>query len=360
MRVVYVSTLAGGGPVSHLLDLAPEVARRGVHVRAVCATEEIAGRLRADGVEAVVIPLGGRLDLAGALRAQPLLRGADVVHTQDRRAGLLARVPARLRGTRCVHTLHGLPERLVGLVGRPDAPIPPGVDRLRVAAEAALARLGWTVTPTRAMADFLLAHGFPRDRVVVVPNATEARPFEPRRANGTTVVATAANLEAWKGVDVLVDACSRVRAPLRLEVYGDGSRRGELERQAAAKGVAAGFHGHVGDVPERLRAADVFVLPSRGENLPMAILEAMGSGLPVVASRVGGIHEAVLDGETGYLVPPDDPVALAERLERLAADAALRESMGRAAVERVGSAFSTEVIGAAVVDLYERVCGSST
>ena len=133
MRVVYVSSLTHGGPLSHVRDLAPAMAAAGVDVHVVVASETLAAEFRDLGVEASVAAMRHKLDARGAAQAWPALAGADVVHTHDRRAGLLARPQARLRGAASVHTLHGVPEELCVRVGRDDEPVPPGVSRARIA-----------------------------------------------------------------------------------------------------------------------------------------------------------------------------------------------------------------------------------
>jgi glycosyltransferase involved in cell wall biosynthesis len=97
-------------------------------------------------------------------------------------------------------------------------------------------------------------------------------------------------------------------------------------------------------VPELLAAFDIFALASEREELPVAILEAMAAGLPVVAVETGGIPEMVAEGETGFLVPPRDTVALADRLDRLAADPPLRASLGAAGRQRTFAEFGKDAV----------------
>jgi glycosyltransferase involved in cell wall biosynthesis len=110
------------------------------------------------------------------------------------------------------------------------------------------------------------------------------------------------------------------------------------------------------DIETLLRAADVFVQPSRSEGLPLAVLEAMAVGLPVVASRVGGIPEAVRDGETGVLVPPSQPAALAEELRKLLESPERRLELARAGRRRVREAFSLEAMLEKYLALYAGRC----
>jgi len=102
----------------------------------------------------------------------------------------------------------------------------------------------------------------------------------------------------------------------------------------------------------------MFVLPSRAENFPIAILEAMASGLPVVATRVGGVPELVADGESGLLVDPGDPRQLAAAIDRFAADPELRRALGEHGARRAAERFDPEQIAGRMVELYERLHAS--
>ena len=368
MRVVYVSTIERGGPLTHLEQLAPRVAAENVDVHVLCASESLAERFRALGVSAEAAPVAHKLDVLGAADLWPRLEGADLVHTHDRRAGLFGRFLARLRNVRALHTLHGMPEEIAARVGRDDAPDPPGVSRVRIAwlvhgylrIESALTRLGHVVAPSQAMADFMLAHGFPPRLVHVIPFGVELKADGARPKHDVLVAGVAARLEYWKGVDVLLEAGRLAESPLRFEIYGGGSLRGKLERMAREYGLDAHFHGFVSDSSSRLRDLDVLVQPSRADNLPLAVLEAMAAGVPVIGTRVGGIPELVSHGETGIVVEPEDPRALATALDELARDPARRAAFGRSARERVAARFSAEAVARQTVSLYRELCESST
>jgi glycosyltransferase involved in cell wall biosynthesis len=141
---------------------------------------------------------------------------------------------------------------------------------------------------------------------------------------------------------------------------GDGAERAALEAQRAALGLDARvrFLGRVDDVAELLAGADVCVMPSRHEGLGVAALEAMAAGVPVVASRVGGLPEAVVDGATGCLVAPDDASALADALGRLVADRDLRRALGAAGAARVRARFSMDAMAAGTLAVYRRLAES--
>jgi glycosyltransferase involved in cell wall biosynthesis len=368
MNVTFVSTLERGGPVSHLRGLVPHVIAAGVDATVVCESPDLAASFECLGARARVVHIRHKADLVGALHLWPELVDADVVHTHDRRAGLFGRMLGRARHARVVHTLHGLPEEIAPRVGAAAAGTPPyAVPPWRTAwaehgtlrVESWLASLGLVITPSHAMARYLRGMGFPERRLRVLPSGIELRQTAPPPMRTPVRVGTALDLEWWKGVDVLVKACALLPAPVQLELYGEGADRPMLERLARSLGVNAVFHGHVGDVWDRLRDLDVFVLPSRAENFPISLLEAMACALPVVATRVGGVPEIVVDGQSGLLVGADDVRGMAGAIRRILGDADLRDSLGRAAARRVRERFDPGAAGRRMVSVYERLCESS-
>ena len=163
-----------------------------------------------------------------------------------------------------------------------------------------------------------------------LPLYSAARP--PRLPRRIVVVG---NLRPEKGHDVLIDAAVDIlrRFPdAEFRLVGGGTEHARLMALAEARGVshAMQFLGHCEDVPAQLASADVFVLPSRSEAFPNAVLEAMAAGLPVVASSVGGVLESVDDGRTGLLVPPGNPAQLTEAICRLMADPEMAARLGKA------------------------------
>jgi len=125
---------------------------------------------------------------------------------------------------------------------------------------------------------------------------------------------------------------------------GEGPLRSALEAQVGREGLEGWIHflGRRNDVPDILHAGDVFVFPSRWEGFPVAVMEAMAAGLPVVASDVGGISELVQEGKTGMLVPPKDPIALFESLRKLLNDRDFRQRMGIEGKNRIRRDFQLE------------------
>jgi glycosyltransferase involved in cell wall biosynthesis len=204
----------------------------------------------------------------------------------------------------------------------------------------------------------------PRHKLVVVPNAvaipaTVPAPDRALRASlldgrPDYLVLTPARLDEQKGhADLLAAAVEVPEATFALA--GEGPLRAELEELARRLGVADRclFLGHRDDVPALLAAADLFVLPSHFEGLPVSVLEAMSAGCPVVATEIGGTDEAVVDGESGLLVPPRNPAALGAAIRRMRDEPELARRLaagGRAWVERE---FSVEATARAVEQVYD-------
>jgi glycosyltransferase involved in cell wall biosynthesis len=214
------------------------------------------------------------------------------------------------------------------------------------------------VANSRASAARLALEGVRPRAIAIVRNGIDNAAFQPRVPRPVLRrVVTVANLRHEKRHDVLVDAAAQVlrRVPdARFELIGNGPQREALVERARARGVlhAFTFAGYCDDVPGRLAAADIFVLPSDSEAFPNALLEAMAAGMPVVASNVGGISELVDDGRTGLLVPPGDPASLAVGLSRLIADPALASRLGVSARSVVDGQYSFDRMTAAFESIY--------
>ena len=207
---------------------------------------------------------------------------------------------------------------------------------------------------------------WPVDRIVVVHNGVDAPPptgppaptLRASLAGPQTapVVFAASNLFPVKGVDVLIEAAALVPAA-RFAIAGEGPERIALERRIAELGIGdrvtlLGWREDAGDL---MRAADVFVLSSRGEGLSLSLLEALAVGTPTVITRVGGLPEAIEDGVSGLIVDPDDPPALAAAIRTLLADPALRDRLAAAGAKAFAERFSARVMVAGIEAVYESV-----
>ncbi len=227
----------------------------------------------------------------------------------------------------------------------------------------ALQRFGYSaahriVANSEAGAARLRSEGIPAARISVVRNGLDVDAFVPSSSpRARRRIVTVARLRPEKAHEVLFAAVARMRdawPDVRLQVVGDGPRDAQLRALAAQSGILdhVEFMGHRDDIAAILTHADVFVLPSRIEASPNAALEAMAAGLPVVASRVGGIPEAITDGVTGLLVPPDSPDALAGALFRLFDDPTYADALGRAARKHVETQYSFDRMVSAFEHLY--------
>ncbi len=184
---------------------------------------------------------------------------------------------------------------------------------------------------------------------------------------GAPVIATVANHRHVKGIDVLVRAAALVikEVPevrfLMVGGLGGNDTDREFSREVVQLAESLGaarsirFAGESNRVPALLALSDIFVLPSRSEGLSNALLEAMRAGLPCVATAVGGNPEVVADGVTGYLVPPDDPEAMASRLLELLRDSGMRRQMGTAGRRLMLQKFTTEIMVSKVTAAYEQL-----
>jgi glycosyltransferase involved in cell wall biosynthesis len=223
---------------------------------------------------------------------------------------------------------------------------------------------GSTTTATicvsqRERDDGLNARTCRADRTVVIPNAVDvdAYPQAPLERMVPRLISVG-RLAAPKDWSTLLSALTRLgpRAFAEMVIVGDGPEREGVEDELARRSLDRRVRllGERGDVPELLADADVFLLASRSEGLPLSVIEAMAAGLPVVASDVGGLRELVRDGETGTLVPPGDPAALANALRPLVADRELRRRFGSAGRERAKGLFDLSGFRRAHLELYRR------
>jgi len=216
------------------------------------------------------------------------------------------------------------------------------------------------VANSTAAAEQLRREGVPARKIRTITNGVDCDTFAPAAPGAPRSrrrVITVANLRTEKGHDTLIDAIPQVigrRPDTEFVFVGDGPLREELRNRVTRLGVGAHvtFLGERGDVPALLAQSDVFVLPSRSEACPNGILEAMAAGLPIVASRVGGIPELVVSDSTGILVEPDRPEALAVALLSVLDQPERARALATAARVRAERHFSFDRMVSAFEDLY--------
>jgi glycosyltransferase involved in cell wall biosynthesis len=314
-------------------------------------------RLEAAGLRPVHLGVRRLLDAPGLSRLVGQLRrsGADVVHAHLGYAATVVPLAARLAGIPCVATLHHVPEDL-----------PRGEwfkERMSVRVPTRLGRL--VFVSQYAKDEFARRHGPAQDSWRVIHNAVDLdrfRPPEHPTERPPTWLALAA-LRAPKGHDDLLHAWAKVSAAhpgAHLLVAGDGPQADHLRDLVVRLGLRDRVEllGARDDVPELLRQVDGVVSASHTEALPTALIEAAASGLPVVATAVGGTAEVVVDGVTGRLVPAHKPDRLADALAALVDDPASRARMGDAARHHAQDHFGMSRWVDQLTDLYTEVLGT--
>ena len=222
------------------------------------------------------------------------------------------------------------------------------------------------VAVSDAVRHVLIASGVPAQRVQTVHSGIDLHRFAAIQVApalfpaGTRVIGTVGHLAGQKGHRYLLEAIALlIRDEPRLGVVmaGDGALRAALEAQAVALGITAHtcFTGFRHDILALMQSFEIFVFSSYFEGLGTAILDAMALGKPVVATRAGGIPEAVQDGITGLLVPPRDPQALADAVRYLLCHPEHVKAFGRAGRQRVEHYFTVEQMVCRTLEVYERV-----
>jgi glycosyltransferase involved in cell wall biosynthesis len=349
VRVLHVQRIGGiGGSERHALTLLPALAERGVDVRFLGlddVSREPEPFYEQLSIPYQRVPSPRDVDPVLALRVAQAVRHArpDIVHTHLVHADVYgALVPA----IRLVSTKHN------------DDPFRIGPFRF---VERALARRARKIIAiTGALARFQVKRvGLPARKLTTIHYGLDTLP-EPWGRNppdnvpaNAPVVLAVCRLEPQKGVDVAVRALASLRgrnADLQLVVLGEGSERAKLETLARELAVPVHLPGRVPDVATWLRRASVLVHPVRWEGFGLAVLEAMLAGLPVVASRVSSLPELVDEGETGILVPPDEPDALGRGIEAALENAA---RLGEAGRKRAREHFSVARMADATLAVYE-------
>lgn len=372
--ILYLSQLGGlgGGEtllLSHVLALDPTQ----FAPRVICGTPgALVDELRAHAIPVQVMPFraphyAGRVLPVASLGFIPRLYGylrtnpVELIHCNDIDGVYYAGIVARVLNLPLVFTCHGWWVMKRGWEGRYTAKC-----------------CTWVVTPTEYIKRAVIErHAELANRLSAMPFGVDTDEFAPQPrdpsvraefsiAADAPVVTLLARFQTVKGhalfldaIPQILDACPRARFLL----VGDATfgtqdalaTRAEIQKRVAddprlrAAVVFAGFRR---DIPRILNATDVLVSPSDFETYGMAILEAMACGLPVVSTNVGGPSETMADGETGYLVPPRDPQALAARVIQLLGDFHLRETFGQNARERVLEKFSLARSAGALQALY--------
>lgn len=291
-------------------------------------------------------------DLLGLLELVRLFRRVrpDIVHANSSKAGVLGRLAAPLaRVPVRVFTVHGWAFKAhTGLAAR-----------LYLWAERLVRPLTtMVVCVSESERELGIDLGTcDADRSIVIPNAVALPELRPGPPRSVPVLVSVGRLKQPKDFGTLVEALAGIKRDFEAVVVGDGPERDEVAQAIRHHGLTERVElaGTRDDVGQILAGADVFVLSSRSEGMPMSALEAMAAGLPVVATAVGGVPELVLEGETGFLVPTGDAPALGHALERLLNDTDLRRRLGDAGRRRAETTFALRDWQAAHLELYREL-----
>lgn len=362
MRVLHLNTeRTWRGGEQQTLWLASGLAALGEGSEVVAQPgSPLAERARAAGLPVHEVRMRGEWDLAAvaALRRVIRDRRPDLLHMHTSHAHTLGCLAARGRG-------------------RPRTVVSRRVD---FSIYRNFLRLSWFkyrllgdrfIAISRAVRDVLVGDGIPADRIEVVWSGVDAARLDaaPRKdlrevmglPPGTPLVGMVAAFGWHKAQEVLVAAVPRLLREVpgaHVALLGEGECRPRVEAAARALGPAGErvrFLGFRDDVPEVLGSLDLFVMSSVMEGLCTSALDAQAAGVPVVASAVGGLVEAVADGETGILVPPRDPEALGAAMARILRDPALRKRYSGAGRVRVRERFSVKAMVEGSRSVYGRL-----
>lgn len=355
MRILHTEWSDGwGGQERRILAEMCGMAARGHWVALATRPQaRLVEKARQAGLPVFTFPFRGKLDpvtLVGLMRLIGRER-VDIVNTHSGLDSWVGGLAARLAGARLLRTrhlnyplhrswhnfIHYLPQRII-------------------ACGEVMRR------------DLIERDGFPPQQLASIPTGIDFQTFRPRHSRQETRAALGLAEESWvilmvgvirqvKRHEIALEALAALggRVPnLVLLLAGDGPREENVRRYAEELGVAdrVRFLGHRDDVPDLLAAADCFILTSRSEGVPQAVTQALGSGLPVVATAVGGVPELVQDGVTGLLVPAENPAAVADALARVATEPGLAARLAAGGQAHAQVHFSLQ----AMIDATEALC----
>ena len=361
-RILLCYQPTDGGVGRHISDLAVGLGERGYEI-VLCgpaAPEELAGRVPFVPLD-LRRQIGPGADLAALADFARILTHVrpDIVHAHSSKAGAVARLARLLHPrTPVIYTPHGY--AFAGYFSRP-------AERLAYRGiERALAPLASRVVCVCEAEARLARSVGPKGRVRVVYNGIEPAGDGPADARVAElarrgpVIGALTLLRPGKGIETLIDAIPRVlesHPSTQLAILGQGPDLDVLRRRARLRGVAHAVHflGPSAAPLEALRGMDVFVHPSWAEAFPYVILEAMSLARPIVASNVGGIGEALVDGESGVLVAPRDDAALAGALADILDEPDRRARLGSMALSRVAERFTRAMMVEHFASVYDEL-----
>ena len=308
-------------------------------------------------IETYLIPCSGQVDYSAVMSIRRLADSlkADLVHSHGYKADVYCFLALRRQSIPLVSTCHNWIEtsRILKLYGK--------IDRML------LRRFTAVVAVSEDVRSRLVGAGVSPNRIYIVRNGVDMRPYARAvpsarhgLAPGVLLVGLVGRLSWEKGVDIFLAAASRVHAQMpnvHFVVIGDGPDRGALESMRDSLGLQPYFRflGRRDDMPSVYASLDLMVSASRQEGLPIALLEGMASGLPIIATSVGEVPSVVQAGQSGILVPPNDPGALAAAVLELLNDPDQRNRFSSKAREVTAAEFSADRMAGDYAEVYEDV-----
>ncbi len=359
------SMSVSGGSELNAVRTAELLVQNGHYVVVVTFSEQRTGmyaRYRRAGIDVHGFPVGSLIGVNAARQIKRLgdffrSQQLDVVHTHDCYSNFLMTIAGYLAGIPVVASKRWTEYALV---------------RHYLTDFVAFRLANAVLANSAAVGDSVQRHArIGRSRITVLPNFVDAEVFTHKEdrthwrrefglGDDSLVFCIVARLRSEKNHSVLVDAFVPVALAYpnaRLLVVGDGPEAAALQRRVAENGISSRvvFAGHLARAWRAFVAADVAMLPSRHEGFPNAVVEAMAVGIPVVASAVGGIPDAVDDGRTGLLVAANDTEALTNSMMRIASDADFRRTAGMLGHEKASRLYRADPIVDRLVGLYRRL-----
>ncbi|MEW6274267.1 MAG: glycosyltransferase family 4 protein [Bacillota bacterium] len=370
VRIMYLIRPAAGGMKNHFLSLLNRLNQDLFEIIVACPNGPLAEQIRNAGFRVVALPITGELSLLNdwkiICRLRKILQseGITILHAHSAKAGFVGRAAACLARTPVIFmTVHNS-------IFYEDWPY--WKKFLLTAAEHTLSKTtDLIITVSEALRQELISReGVNPGKIVTIHNGIESVPTRSAREHRHIlrqlglpplgqVVGTVARLVPQKGISCFLKAAAMLVKDYRVNflIVGDGPLRRQLEHEAVALGLEnrVVFTGERDDVPVILSALDIFVLPSLTEGFPLAILEALAAGRPVIATRVGGIPEIIADNHTGLLIKPGDPAELALAVAGLLTDRERTLSLARAGQLYVKEKFSAEQMVRRVEEEYLKI-----
>lgn len=367
-QILHIVASSRGGGAAVVYDLCQSLDHSRYAI-AVAMSEDggqmTSEKIRATGARFVPVRIASGFRPSEIMRLRQLIPNFDLLHVHGPRAALFGRLAATTmrHRPRVVYTLHGFGA----------AHYPRAKRTAMLALERSLSRATDRVVCVSAQERHLVAQAniVSADRLVQIDNGIDIAAYQAPAgfdrqayrshagfAADTQLIVTVSRLHPQKDIASLLQAMAKIRAELpraRLWIISDGPLRSELETLAAALRLTdiVTFAGFRSDISQILNAADLFVLATHWEGMPLVLLEAMSVGLPTIGSDVIGVNDVLAGTDAGRLVPPANPDALADAIREILQDEETRRSMGERGRALIQSRFTRERMAAQMTQLYE-------